>query len=147
MSAFIVSHTHINALVTFAAKRHHYSFPPRLYLKDHTPLCMDDAADLQRTAEILLKENVRSVNERYPDTLNRPDLAPGPVDEVGQPITFRPVRNHTAVQILKACACYDYQACETDDYYTTEAAHLIGQIRKKAIGELPGYEEAKWELT
>lgn len=53
----------------------------------------------------------------------------------------------TAVEVLKACDCYDYQSCETDDYHETTAAKLVDRIRKSAIGKLPGYEDAPWGIT
>ena len=52
-----------------------------------------------------------------------------------------------ALQALKACDCYDYQAGETPDYNSTPAHDIISQIRQFAIMALPGYEAAAWEIA
>ncbi len=50
------------------------------------------------------------------------------------------------IQVIKACDCYDYQACETDEYERSMAADYIRQIRSMAISDLPGWDEAHWEI-
>ena len=50
------------------------------------------------------------------------------------------------VQPGKSCD-YCYQACETDDYEDTLAARIIRGISAKAVGCLPGYEDAPWEIN
>ena len=146
MSAFVVSHKHINTLVSYANRQR---FPPKFRLADGTVLDFSDVGDLQHAAEILLAENVRSIQERYPDTVANPENMPGVIAEIGQPIIFQFVSQNrpSPVQILKACACYDYQACETDDYYQTDAHKIIESIRDIATGNLEGYEQAEWEIA
>ncbi len=133
MSAFLVSDNHIDTLITFAArKRITFSIDNRQL----DARIVEDANDI---GQILVNQNVRSVNARYSEN----DI----VDEY----IFRDVglqNQHVAniVQILKACDCYDYQACETDDYRNTTAASIIDRIRSYAIHSLPGWEEAEWAL-
>jgi hypothetical protein len=125
MSAFLCSDNHINALVEYAfSDRDDY-----IYLRHRF-----GAADKQALAELLYNENWRSLRTRY----NDPETGPG--------ITYRPRPLLDAITILKLCDCYDYQACETEDYDTTRAAKAINFIRHKAIRALPGYEEAPWGL-
>jgi len=50
------------------------------------------------------------------------------------------------VQTLKAIACFDYQACETDDWQQSEAFAFCEALRDRAINKLPGYSEAKWGI-
>ena len=79
----------------------------------------------------LVDENYRSVNYRYSDNT--------------EPHVFQ--KKHvlpSQVEIIKLCACYDYQSCETDDWEKTEAHAIMTGLRELAITSLPGYEEATW---
>lgn len=51
----------------------------------------------------------------------------------------------TAVQALKLADCYEYQACETDDWSECEACAVVNAIRRHAITRVPGYAEAAWD--
>ncbi|PYS87680.1 MAG: hypothetical protein DMF62_11730 [Acidobacteria bacterium] len=90
MSAYIVSDAHINYLLTFmSANDSRYS---GVYL--------DSIANKLRAA------NYASVNCRY----NEEDAAP----ETG--FSFYPgAREADPLVVLKACACFDYQACEVPE--------------------------------
>ena len=44
--------------------------------------------------------------------------------------------------IFGATRCYEYQACETDDYFQTFAHHVIQAIAKRAMAE---FSEGYWE--
>lgn len=138
MSAFLVSDKHINTLITYAnLDRYGHQWK----LNDGRTLDSKDSNDLQTAAEILKYENIRSLQARYEDRLE-------PEEKEGA-ITFRftPVSPKLgAVQILKACACYDYQACESDDYDQSDAKKIVDSIRYQAINSLPKYEEAEWEI-
>lgn len=137
MSAYVVSHRHINAILTFANRA-------------NARLCAgvmrydaSNVEDLQRMAEILYAENVRSVNYRY----RQPASLPGIVDETERDIVFNFVRDaFSPVDILRLCECYDYQACETPDYEASAAARIVNAIRHEAIRALPGYSNAKWRI-
>jgi len=120
MSAFIVSDTHINALVSYATG----GGPFRV--SDGNP---------QELGQMLVNENYRSVNYRY--------------RERDEPHTFRYrpyIKPLKPVEVIKLCDCYDYQSCETDDYEKSEAYRLIQGIRSKALHLLPGYADAPWGL-
>jgi len=130
MSAFIVNKKHIDALVTWAGAQHyqiHY-YPNG---GDWLPI----AGREDEVGQVLVNENYRSVNYRY-DESDKPDRYLW--SQYSQPLS--------AVQVIKACNCFDYQACETDDYPDSEATAIIKAIREQAIRQLPGYEEAQWEL-
>lgn len=84
-----------------------------------------------------MNTNHESVNERY----NENDLA----DEYKFRFDFQ--HSHMkAVQVLKACGCYDYQACEIKNYLVSLACKIIQTIRMEAIHNLPGYSDAEWSM-
>lgn len=133
MSAFIVGHDHIDALLTFATAEQATS--------NGVEITTANATEIGR---ILLTENERSVSHRYPGD---GDL-PGTIGEEAAGYTFRPVTGVLApLVILKACECFDYQSCETDDYRESEACRIVDVIRSRAISRLPGYSDARgWEF-
>ena len=129
MSAFIVSNTQINALVRFASTNNvSFYYGP-------TSQRWNVSGNEDATAQLLLDENVRSVNFRYGETteaefisyqIDAPDLTP--------------------VQVIKAAQCLEYQSCETSDWEQTMAKKLIDAIIAQAIVKLPGYEAAPWTI-
>lgn len=138
MSAFIVSHDHIDALLTFAKDKRMLD---RLsYLVDRNAAKPLTATEIGR---VLLAENERSVNYRYREE-----------ESHAHEYNFKPFEPFALMQfpkklawVLKACSCFDYQACETDDYEQSIARKIIRAIEAKAIGCLPGYEDAPWEIN
>ena len=129
MSAFIVSDTHINALVRYASRHNVRAF-------HGNPLAMFQAKDNeQAAAELLLAENVKSVNYRYRDN----EVMSITYDR-GAPIL-------TAIQAIKAAQCLRYQSCECDDFEESIAFKLIEAIIADAIPRLEGYESAEWGIT
>ncbi len=87
-------------------------------------------ATAQAVGAMLLAENRHSVAYRY----NRREL--------GDEYTHGPSRRRDPLEILKAIACYEYQACETPDWEQSEAAAFCRALRLRTIYELPGYTEA-----
>jgi hypothetical protein len=144
MSAFIVSHAHINALVNYGNLDR---FGLTVRLADGSTLNFSHSEDLQRAATIMLAENYRSIQYRYPDTIENPQDAPGTIDELGQPIVFNFSSRYPTnpVHILSMCRCFDYQACETGDYEASDAARIVEAIRSRAIANLPGMDDAPWD--
>lgn len=129
MSAFIVSDTHINALVRYASRHNVRAFYGN-------PLAMFQVKDNeQAAAELLLAENVKSVNYRYRDN----EVMSITYDR-GAPIL-------TAIQAIKAAQCLRYQSCEHSDYEDSIAFKLIEAIIADAIPRLDGYESAQWGIT
>jgi hypothetical protein len=152
MSAFMVSRKHIIALVTFAASVE----PTRRcggmsWYHDGSRHEVRRGVDsgLVCAAQMLWDENLRSINARYPDTVDHPNNIPGPVGETYRITTadFKGrVPSLSPVAILKACDCYEYQACEHDGWTTSEANAFLGCLRKKCVRNLPGYDDASWNL-
>jgi len=151
MSAFIVSHDHIDALLTFA-KLHRVSYyvPQRICNKPGGTRVDIDSDTVTEVGRILLDENERSVRHRYRSSA---DL-PGTIGEEAASYTFREFaelyrlpKGKQCAWILNGCRCYDYQACETDDYEESLAHRIIQEIQAAAIRALPHIEDAPWEIN
>jgi len=144
MSAWIVGHDHIDALLTFATnKPRNWGVCYRIPGGESNEIDERNATEIGR---ILMAECERSVQARYPnDSLEE---LPGTIGERSHNYKFkRWAGTLSPIAILKACDCYDYQACETDDYQETLACLIIEAIRNRAISVLPGYDEAPgWQF-
>ena len=146
MSAYVVNDTHIDAILTGALRIGAHLGPLRWWYPalDHTKALAPQQANRReltqetagRVGAMLLAENQRSVNRRY-----------GAADwEIPYLLTeLQGAPN--AVVILKALNCYEYQSCEHTGWPTTEAYHFCQALRHRAIRELPGYDEAPWEIV
>jgi hypothetical protein len=132
MSAFLCSEPHINLLANFWAQ--------------------GDLAKGRKAFKLLVAENLRSLSARYP---GRDFLDEWKRDAKRYKFRSIPrIKDYTAqlaTLIVKQCNCFDYQACETVDYETTEAAQLVRSIRDAAIaagGDVAGpkYDAAPWGI-
>jgi hypothetical protein len=132
---------HINALLTFAELKR----------------MQDDLRYIARTGnltelgKILLAENERSVLHRYPDCTEA-DM-PGTIGQeaIGYAFktwgqAFRLPHDKLCIWIIKACDCFDYQACETDDYEQSLAFKIITAIRSRAWHSMQAYDAAPWGI-
>lgn len=162
MSAYICEPELFKSLALFATRKEHGSLyvDPR-YLRhpawkplfdqqserSHMPVIDDRAGLASVYADVLYRENIRSVSHRYPnDTYEE---LPGPiVKPLRMVVTVRDMIGKLdgvkAVHMLKMCNCLSYQCCETDDWEQTAAYELIQIIIGAAIRALPGYELAPW---
>lgn len=149
MSAFICGSDHFKVLAVFATRRGKYgrNVDPR-YVQGFEQLeTYSDEALASAYADILYAENIRSVLQRYPD--DDEESAPGPIKKLAHiRITQRDFSagklKLPMVAVLKMCDCLEYQSCESDDWQKTPAYRLLNAIRKAAIHDLPGYEDAPW---
>lgn len=125
MSAYVVSTDTIDYLVT-AARVWRLS---EGYLPQEARYMID-----RELGQVLLTENVRSVNARYND------------NDEAEAYDYTPVRFDAirAVDVLKSVQCLRYQSCETDDFDTTLAARVLNALESAAIAHLPGYDKAPW---
>ena len=135
MSAFIVTDTHINALVRYASRHKLSVFFNRQLGFPFGKEQLKTYDNEQAIAQILLDENVKSVNYRYRD------------NEV-MTITYDPgAPILTAIQAIKAAQCLKYQSNECDDFEESIAFKLIEAIIADAIPRLEGYESASWAIN
>jgi hypothetical protein len=134
MSAFVVPRSHVAAIVKWARSAHVLGWNA---FTSYGP--SDTALSSTRAADILMRENVRSVSYRYPEDTARGDL-PGSIGELAD-ATFThaeilAARVLTPSEVLHAVACLDYQSCETPDWQETTAHALLRRIELAA--ELEG---------
>jgi hypothetical protein len=120
MSAFICNLSHITALAVHAARHHLLGY-----------------ADAKQVGEMLHAENVASVNYRYSEA-TRPHFA------ICEWAAFHPF---SRVQILKAAHCLHYQSCEHPGWKASDACKLLEEIIGEFTPDLPGYDDAQWEIT
>jgi hypothetical protein len=144
MSAYIVGHAHIDALLTFALSKR---YGRRVVYTANETLIEINCDNASEIGRILLTENERSVRHRYP-TAAANDL-PRTIGEDSANYEFSPFDGGlTPVAVLKGCDCFDFQANETDDYKSSIACAIIDAIRKRAIICLPEYNLAPgWDFT
>ena len=103
MSAYIVSKDHVAIFVV------------GVNLKRHNRL---ETPDLLKQAKLLMRENVRSVNWRYGEKSRSPAITINEQHEAQAKV----LSNNDLLQLAR---CLIYQSCETDDYYDSNAYHLI----------------------
>jgi hypothetical protein len=156
MSAFVLSKTHIDVLITAGLR---FASGGRGPLTWYWPAIDADSdrgswtsAELQeqankrrrllttqtagRVGALLLAENRRSIDHRYDET------------EWEEPYLFEPAPGwQDPVIVLKAIACYEYQSCEHPGWETSEAHAFCQALRARTISLLPGYDEAPWDIT
>ncbi len=145
MSAFICGPEHIGALVDW------YCHRPQ----------DGNKTDEARAARLLGRANVLSVMARYKD-LETEDAA---VDSFLSYATMDEYLNECIAEslaqmrrpmlppvwVLAMLACFEYQACETPEWYNkpiheNEARTLYERIKGAAIRALDGYDAAPWEF-
>ena len=128
MSAFIVTDTHINTLVTWAAANRitAYQGNPSKTWHVHN--------NGQNIADLLYTMNVISVNYRY--------QLGGPIGT----ISYKPTGLLRPIEIIKLCKSLEYQSCEYPAWGDSPAKRLLDEICRVAITKLPGYEEAPWSI-
>lgn len=157
MSAYICNPNHHKALAIWAvAWQHGQRRANPCYLKHrHEQFARLEHITTDRElatayANILYRENIRSVACRYPDD-GWTDL-PGPIEKPENiTIAHRDMLSGQylglkAVEILKLVNGLSYQSCETDNWEQTAAYHLLEAIKGAAIRTLPGYDDAPWEF-
>jgi hypothetical protein len=136
MSAWVVSHHHIDLLVS-AAIDHAVSF--KLFGLGVLETATESNA--QALGLMLWAENVRSVVYRYNLAGSKEE---GDYLSALSAYSFRRYSNIRASAAASALACYDYQACECPDYRETAAAFFVSQLQQ-ALGERPkGYDSEPW---
>ena len=146
MSAFLCGPEHIGALVDWYC---------------HRPRSSHNVGD-EEAAILLANANLDSVAYRYDDLGTRDKVASGfggfddATDYVAACVQASRLRMGRRmlppVWILSMLACFEYQSCETPDWYDgpihkNEARMLYERIKAAAIRALDGYEDAPWEFS
>ncbi len=131
MSAFLCNDRHINAMVRYGITQSPDPLAYRFGGNWHWQNCV-----VPDSAQVLVEQNYRSLGVRYGDGEKAHRINFSPFDPI-----------HSPVEIIKACDCYNYQACETEDYQDTRAPAIVHAIRELAIKNLPGYDAAQWMIV
>lgn len=131
MSAWIVSKTHIDALVQAGIERE-----------------MVREGEADEFGKMLWGENLASIHYRYPDTVEGGGY-PGPIGFVASDVdayTYEPLDGEAGITLRSegvvhmASSCYDYQTCEHPEYEGSKAeqfAMLLSKLTEAAGREGP----------
>ena len=93
--------------------------------------------DANLVKSVLFNQNVRSLVARYNDDPKNYSIERFNYVEA--------TRNEEHFKkVFGAIRCYEYQACETNDYYSTFARCLLQAIAKEAMSE---FSEGHWEYN
>jgi hypothetical protein len=136
MSAYVVNPATITVLVAAA---HQHQIGWRTSGNDFTRLYPNASrGDLTRVGQMLLDQNVRSVNHRYQETADAGMYRYQPA--AGLP-------GYLPGAVASAIDCYVYQACEDPGWPTSEAYKFCEALRCRLLEFLPGYGDAPWDWT
>lgn len=117
MSAYVVSNNTIRAVIGYAA--------------DHDLKAMG-VTTKDALGQILLDENVRSVNHRY-STSQEPE-----------PFTYGDGYKVSPRQAVWHLMCIEYQSCETPDWTVTRAHNLLFRLLQNIAKQIAGDIEGSW---
>lgn len=118
MSAYIMATEDINNIVNYFVNA---TASTQLWLLVNGEYVYLTRTNAERVAQILYSENVRSVDHRYNETNAR--------DFIYKP-SYRTVEDREVSQLIHSL---EYQSCETDDYYSTEAYKMLCAMRKNLL--------------
>jgi hypothetical protein len=140
MSAWIVAKPHIDRIVTAAL----------LGASDDIHfLPIITVAEADAVGQMLVTENVKSVEYRYPSHAKSDDL-PGPYEAYyRKPYKFERKDLNTRAEIANAIACLDYQSCEHDGWASSEASKFLERLSAALrlpddLDSMPGIDKAPW---
>lgn len=112
MSAFLCDDCHLTALAAY-----YYQYKPALTL-----------GTTQSVFDLLRAENLRSLEARYrKDRWWEEGTGESRLCGICQCTEFLPV------EIVKAARCYEYQACEHDDWPASDAHRICQYIQEHAL--------------
>jgi hypothetical protein len=89
--------------------------------------------------QMLSDENVRSVEHRYAGGVSADEIV-----RYTEHVVPTGLPEPDPAQVIAACNCFAYQACETEDWETSEAYSYIEALKGMAISRLPGVASARW---
>lgn len=155
MSAFIVSPTHIDVLLSVAmhgpsdrAVAGNLGWTPpyvnELLSEQSGPLTLELCSN---TGTALLAECLASVSYRYPDlgAGELPGPLPTPVAGQYEFTDFGPCA--TIAETCKAIDCFEYQSCEHPAWSGSGSERFCARLREGLTAALPGAAQAPWEWS
>mgnify|MGYP006267018973 CR=1 FL=1 len=133
MSAYIMSHDDINRIVGYFVDTPFKN--NQVWASINGEYCYLSRDNAEEVAKLLYNQNVRSVDTRYSEKND---------NHFEYKFIGRDKTSFSA--IVGLLSSYDYQACETKDYYTTEAFYLIARMQKTLLDSLVEEEVDAEEL-
>lgn len=142
MSAFVVSKSHINAmLLTAMCLKYGRRGLTWYHNGEHHELNNDNA---DQVGQMLLDECVKSMSHRYDDEIT--DLPGHTNAEWLIPFKLKYLhRTPKPLEAIKITKCYMYQSCEHPEWEDSEAKTFCEALISSKISELPEYDNAPWE--
>lgn len=122
MSAWLCSNKHIFELAK--------------YYVDKCQSYSHERLTFQEAAEILYEENCNSLRARYSDD---------EFDKLNPPLSYRPTIDNIFV-MAKQVNCYEYQACEHDEWESSKAFKMCQAIKEYLLRNHPDYDMAPWGI-
>jgi hypothetical protein len=148
MSAYMCSERQLTILAAYAVKHCAGDVPYALRTELEDGRFERRPGDYDRTVgnvfSMLVRENLASVNHRYPVRINSPESEAMLADY--KPHADGRRETLPALHIIKLCHHYAYQACEHPGWQDSDARKLVDAIEKHAVRCLPGYDAAPWGL-
>lgn len=124
MSAYMVSDEHINVMVWKAGQRAYQHDTLFTFTRDDgRVLRITSTADARELGQLLHDANLASVLARY-----------GEWDDLEPYRYARPTfQTWSALEVIGALSCYEYQACEVPDWRGSEAYRLCRDLESHYI--------------
>lgn len=129
MSAYIVDKEQIEQIVLFCGRME--MFDPTTFYHNRERI---ELGSIEAVANVLYKENYRSVNYRYSEE-SEPTLWKG--GEIHQGL----LKAKNPIQILSYIQNLDYQSCESEDWRETLAFKILETYKDRIINLLIRREE------
>ena len=149
MSAFIVSKTTMDHAVyavyrKFNGSHQHPQFGgiPMAYSDDRDPYT--------ELGQWLYRLNKMAIWQRYPDTVDNPDMMPGPVDtdDIHTNYRYPAFVDVDLPQALKSLQCLIYQ-CSEGNVPATDLYQALRDLEHSMMDEIiramPAYQQAQWD--
>lgn len=129
MSVMVLSDKAITGMLQAAAPAHENETPDYPFNGRRRPFFF-------QAGQILLRENYRSYCARYRQQI------PTDLRYLGN----QQVRKLTAVEIIRLCDSYIYNASEAPGWKESEACAIATELKNRACRMLPGYDQAAIDL-
>lgn len=133
MSAYVVSDATISVLVD-GFMNYGDIYAPYTFYEAPKGWIIDINEERQAIGQALLDYNYKSVNYRYGE------------DEKPRKFMYEVVPESYKLNRLVGCIhCYNYQACEPDDYYESDIYKALQQLKTNILDrEAKKYGELEW---
>lgn len=136
MSAFLVEPKLIGLLSAFAVTNK---------LTEYGIMARKGITTTKQVANCLAQANIDSVNHRYPQHIDDNSTREDKLYIDDCIISASAVHAHANIGVIaKHADCLDYQSCEIDSWYESNAYKILTVIRCELLSKLDGYDDAKW---